>query len=324
MTDRHRIVRRTHQARVLQAVVDHAPVSRSKLVEITGLSKPTVLAIVNELRDQSLIRPVPSTISGAGRPADWYEANPRGATRSASTSVGRRCGPHCATSSATSSTSRGADRPPRRLTPWSRSSPSSRAPSRRATGSPGRRFAASHRLLPRLRAGRRHAHRGVSTSPGSRLPAAGPARRGPQGRRAGRQRRQRRRVRGAGLGNLRAGAGPRGARRRNRCRCGDRHQRRGGARRTRCRGRGGLPAAWRGPVDQGRTTPRLTGARLCRGRRCSGAWPARWPTRTTSPGRRRACGRARRPSGSSPSTTRAIPWRSVSSRSMPICWRAPC
>lgn len=62
---------------MLEAVIDHAPVSRSKLVEITGLSKPTVLAIVTTLREQRLIRPVASTSTGAGRPADWYEANPR-------------------------------------------------------------------------------------------------------------------------------------------------------------------------------------------------------------------------------------------------------
>jgi glucokinase len=77
MSDHHRLVRRTHQGRVLQAVVAHAPVSRSKLVEITGLSKPTVLAIVNELLDQDLIRPVAAASTGAGRPPDWYEANPR-------------------------------------------------------------------------------------------------------------------------------------------------------------------------------------------------------------------------------------------------------
>lgn len=77
MSDHHRLVRRTHQGRVLQAVVAHAPVSRSKLVEITGLSKPTVLAIVNELLRQDLIRPVAAATSGAGRPPDWYEANPR-------------------------------------------------------------------------------------------------------------------------------------------------------------------------------------------------------------------------------------------------------
>ncbi len=46
-------------------------------MEITGLSKPTVLGIVGALRERDLIRPVPASSTGAGRPADFYEANPR-------------------------------------------------------------------------------------------------------------------------------------------------------------------------------------------------------------------------------------------------------
>ena len=75
--EHHALVRRTNEATVLSAVIEHSPISRSKLMEITGLSKPTVLAIVAALRERDLIRPVSGSSPGAGRPADYYEANPR-------------------------------------------------------------------------------------------------------------------------------------------------------------------------------------------------------------------------------------------------------
>ena len=75
--DRHRVVREVHEATVLHAILDHAPTSRSKLVEITGLSKPTVLNIVRALEAAKLIRPVDRQLASAGRPAERYEANPR-------------------------------------------------------------------------------------------------------------------------------------------------------------------------------------------------------------------------------------------------------
>ena len=75
--EHHALVRRTNEATVLSAIIEHSPISRSKLMEITGLSKPTVLAIVAALRQRELIRPVPASSAGAGRPADYYEANPR-------------------------------------------------------------------------------------------------------------------------------------------------------------------------------------------------------------------------------------------------------
>lgn len=62
---------------MLSAIIEHSPISRSKLVEVTGLSKPTVLGLVADLRDRDLIRTVVASSSGAGRPADHYEANPR-------------------------------------------------------------------------------------------------------------------------------------------------------------------------------------------------------------------------------------------------------
>ncbi len=77
MREHHALVRRANEATVLSAVIDHSPVSRSKLMEITGLSKPTVLGIVGALRERQLIRPVSASSPGAGRPADYYEANPR-------------------------------------------------------------------------------------------------------------------------------------------------------------------------------------------------------------------------------------------------------
>lgn len=75
--DHHELVRRTNESMVLSAIIEHAPVSRSKLVEITGLSKPTVLRIVSAHLENKLIRTAAGSTSGAGRPADYYEANPK-------------------------------------------------------------------------------------------------------------------------------------------------------------------------------------------------------------------------------------------------------
>ena len=62
---------------VLSAVIEHAPISRAKLGEVTGLSKPTVLRIVAAHLEKNLIRPTTAVSTGAGRPADFYEANPQ-------------------------------------------------------------------------------------------------------------------------------------------------------------------------------------------------------------------------------------------------------
>lgn len=79
MPDRHDLVRAAHNQAVLSAVVEYAPVSRTKLSEITGLSKPTVLRIVNELECSGLIRAVGHTSGTVGRSALLYEANPAAA-----------------------------------------------------------------------------------------------------------------------------------------------------------------------------------------------------------------------------------------------------
>lgn len=79
-TDRHELVRRANVEAVFRAISEHAPVERSLLVGITGLSKPTVLAIVAALVDEGLIRAVPVHAAagrrGTGRIPTSFEPDP--------------------------------------------------------------------------------------------------------------------------------------------------------------------------------------------------------------------------------------------------------
>jgi len=76
-TDRHELVRRANVERVFCAIRDSAPLTRTELVESTGLSKPTVLDIVAALEDEGLIRSVKVPSAGAGRVPNGYEPDPR-------------------------------------------------------------------------------------------------------------------------------------------------------------------------------------------------------------------------------------------------------
>ena len=80
--DRHELVRRANVETVFRAIADHAPIEKSALVALTGLSKPTVLAIVAALLDEGLVRPVADTATarrGVGRTPVAYEPDPRSA-----------------------------------------------------------------------------------------------------------------------------------------------------------------------------------------------------------------------------------------------------
>ena len=75
LTDRHELVRRANVETVFRAIGDHGPVSRNDLVGITGLSKPTVLAVVAALEDEGLVHGVPLPSAGAGRIPIGYQHN---------------------------------------------------------------------------------------------------------------------------------------------------------------------------------------------------------------------------------------------------------
>lgn len=80
--DRHELVRRANVETVFRAIAEHAPVEKSALMGLTGLSKPTVLAIVAALLDEGLVRPVTDSAParrGVGRTPVAYEPDPRSA-----------------------------------------------------------------------------------------------------------------------------------------------------------------------------------------------------------------------------------------------------
>lgn len=82
-SDRHELVRRANVELVFRTISDHAPVSRTQLIALTRLSKPTVLAVVAALEEEGLIRAVPAAATvarrGAGRTPTAYEPDPQAA-----------------------------------------------------------------------------------------------------------------------------------------------------------------------------------------------------------------------------------------------------
>lgn len=75
LSDRHELVRRANVEAVFRAIGEHGPVARNELVSITGLSKPTVLAVVAALEDEGLVHGVPLPTTGAGRIPIGYQHN---------------------------------------------------------------------------------------------------------------------------------------------------------------------------------------------------------------------------------------------------------
>ena len=80
-TNRHEVVRRANITLVFRTIGEHAPASRNDLVQLTGLSKPTVLAIVAALEQEGLIRStrLAAEPRGAGRRPVGYEHDPQAA-----------------------------------------------------------------------------------------------------------------------------------------------------------------------------------------------------------------------------------------------------
>lgn len=74
-----RLLRLLNAQRIVDAMFDAspAPISRAEVARATGLSKPTVSALVGELEEAGVLRPVRADRSGAvGRPATPYEVVP--------------------------------------------------------------------------------------------------------------------------------------------------------------------------------------------------------------------------------------------------------
>ena len=80
-SNRHEVVRRANIELVFRTIGEHAPASRNDLVRLTGLSKPTVLALVAALEQEGLIRStrLAAEPRGAGRRPLGYEHNPQAA-----------------------------------------------------------------------------------------------------------------------------------------------------------------------------------------------------------------------------------------------------
>lgn len=69
-------VREANLSSVLRLIHTHAPLSRARLAEITGLNKSTISSLVEELLDQQLVHETGMNAARAGRPATLLEINP--------------------------------------------------------------------------------------------------------------------------------------------------------------------------------------------------------------------------------------------------------
>ncbi|MGF1666590.1 MAG: ROK family protein [Acidimicrobiia bacterium] len=70
--DRHSLVRHLNLQRVLEDLIDHSPTTRVEIAERTGLSKPTVNALVRKLALDGVVREEGRTSGGLGRSATLY------------------------------------------------------------------------------------------------------------------------------------------------------------------------------------------------------------------------------------------------------------
>jgi predicted NBD/HSP70 family sugar kinase len=69
-------VREANEYAVLRAIAEHAPIPRARLVEMTGLSRPTVLSIVSDLEETGLVRSHKVLAGQVGRAPVLYSPNP--------------------------------------------------------------------------------------------------------------------------------------------------------------------------------------------------------------------------------------------------------
>lgn len=74
--DRHTLVRRVNSQRVLEDILEYGPTSRVEVADRTGLSKPTVNALVRALVEDGLVAERGQTSGGVGRSATLYAVDP--------------------------------------------------------------------------------------------------------------------------------------------------------------------------------------------------------------------------------------------------------
>lgn len=74
----HGLVRAVNQQLVLETLLHHGPTSRAAIARATGLSKPTVSAVVRDLEASGLVRGRGRLNGSVGRSSTLYEMNPRG------------------------------------------------------------------------------------------------------------------------------------------------------------------------------------------------------------------------------------------------------
>jgi glucokinase len=73
--DRHDLVRRVNERRVIEALLEHGPTSRVHVAEVTGLSKPTVNALVRDLEEVGLVSANGKATGSIGRSAVLYSVD---------------------------------------------------------------------------------------------------------------------------------------------------------------------------------------------------------------------------------------------------------
>src|SRR5919112_659401 len=73
------VVRQISLRSVLDAALNHGPISRAELARITGLSKQTTSEVVRALEDGGWLRVRVQTQGGIGRTATTYEVQANGA-----------------------------------------------------------------------------------------------------------------------------------------------------------------------------------------------------------------------------------------------------
>src|SRR5262245_33651263 len=70
------LVREINLSLVMNSLHNHAPISRARLADLTGLNKSTMSSLVNELIEHQFVRELGLSSVGIGRPSVQLELNP--------------------------------------------------------------------------------------------------------------------------------------------------------------------------------------------------------------------------------------------------------
>jgi glucokinase len=71
-------MRQVNRSAVLELIRQHSPIARSEISRILKLSMPTIIRLVDELIEDTLVRPTGETAGQAGRPRELLEFNKSG------------------------------------------------------------------------------------------------------------------------------------------------------------------------------------------------------------------------------------------------------